>query len=115
LELLSIKDVCLTRKNPWSNALYEQMHQTVGTVLQTLVHIIPPQNMAQARDIIDDALDTTMHAMHTTVGTTLCNASGSLVFVQDMFLNVPLIADWQVIARLCGVGTGNSPDGPATR
>ena len=27
-----------------------------------------------------------------------------------MFLNVPLIADWQVIACLCGVGTENSPD-----
>jgi hypothetical protein len=32
-------------------------------VLRTLVHTNPPQNMTQARDIIDDALATAMHAM----------------------------------------------------
>ena len=77
------------------------MHQTVGNVLQTLVHTNPPQNMAQARDIVDDALATDMHAMRTTVATTLGSAPGSLAFAQDMFLNVPLIADWQAIAILC--------------
>ena len=61
----------------------------------------PPQNMAQAWDIVDDALATAMHAMHTTVATTLGSAPGSLAFAWDMFLNMPLIADWQAIARLC--------------
>ena len=56
------------------------MHQTVGNVLRTLVHTNPPQNMAQARDIVDDALATTMHAMRTTVATTLGSAPGSLAF-----------------------------------
>jgi hypothetical protein len=56
------------------------MHQTVGNVLRTLVHTNPPQNMAQARDIVDDALATTMHAMCTTVATTLGSAPGSLAF-----------------------------------
>ena len=69
------------------------MHQTVSNVLRTLVHTNPPQNMIQASDIIDDALATTMHAMHTTVATTLGSAPGSLVFARDMFLNVPLITD----------------------
>ena len=41
-----------------------------------------------------------MHAMHTTVATTLGSAPESLAFAQDMFLKVPLIADWQAIARL---------------
>jgi hypothetical protein len=40
-----------------------------------------------------------MHAMQTTVATTLGSPSGALAFAQDMFLNVPLIADWQAIAR----------------
>jgi len=35
-----------------------------------------------------------MHAMCTTVATTLDSAPGSLVFAQDILLNVPLIADW---------------------
>jgi hypothetical protein len=55
--------------------------------------------MTQARDIIDDALATAMHAMQTTVATTLGSMPGALAFAQDMFLNVPLIADWQAIAR----------------
>ena len=100
LELFSIKDVCSTSKNPQSNAVCERMHQTVGNVLRTIVHANPPQNMTQARDIIDDALATAMHAMRTTVATTLGSAPGALAFSRDMFLNVPLIADWQAIARM---------------
>jgi hypothetical protein len=77
------------------------MHQTVTNVLRTLVHTNPPRNITQPRDIIDDALDTAMHAMQTTVATTLGSTPGALAFAQDMFLNVPLMADWQAIARTC--------------
>jgi hypothetical protein len=58
------------------------MHQTVTNVLRRLVHTIPPQNMtqAQARDIIDNALATAMHAMLTTVATTLGSTPGALAF-----------------------------------
>ena len=76
-------------KNPESNAICERMHQTVTNVLRTLVHTNPPQNMTQARDIIDDALATVMHAMQTTVATTLGSTPGALAFAQDMFLNMP--------------------------
>ncbi len=54
--------------------------------------------MTQDRDIIDNALATAMHAMQTTVATTLGSTPGALAFVQDMFLNMLLIADWQAIA-----------------
>jgi hypothetical protein len=77
------------------------MHQTVTNVLRTLVHTNPSQNMTQARDIIDDALATAMHAMRTTIATTLGSSPGALAFARDMFLNVPLIADWQAIAHTC--------------
>jgi hypothetical protein len=40
-----------------------------------------------------------LHAMRTTVATTLGSAPGALAFSRDMFLNVPLIADWSAIAR----------------
>jgi hypothetical protein len=69
--MFSIKDVCLTSKNSQPNAICEQMHQTVCNVLQTLVHTNPPQSMTQTRDIIVNVLATAMHAMHTTVATTL--------------------------------------------
>jgi hypothetical protein len=45
------------------NAICERMHQMVTNVLRTLVHTNPQRNMTQARDIIDDALATAMHAM----------------------------------------------------
>jgi hypothetical protein len=75
------------------------MHQTVTNMLRTLVHTNPSQNMTQARDIIDDALATAMHAMQTTVATTLGSTLCALAFAQDIFLIVPLIADWHAIAR----------------
>ncbi len=37
--------------------------------------------------------------MQTTIAHTLGSTPGALAFARDMFLNVPLIADWQAIAR----------------
>jgi hypothetical protein len=53
--------------------------------------------MTQARDKIDDALATAIHAMQTTVATTLGSTRSALAFAPDIFLNMPLIADWQDI------------------
>jgi hypothetical protein len=71
--------------NPQSTAICEQMHQTVGNVLQTLVHTNPPQNVAQALHRIDDALPTIMHAMPT-AATMLGSALGSLSLHKTCFL-----------------------------
>ncbi len=57
--------------------------------------------MTQARDIIDNALATALHAMQTTVATTLGSTPGALVFARAMFLDMLLIADWQAIAHTC--------------
>ena len=56
------------------------MHQTVNNVLRILVYTTPPQNMTQARDIIYDALATAMHAMQTTIATTLVSTLGTIAF-----------------------------------
>ena len=74
------------------------MHQTVVNILRTLMYSNPPPNMTQARDIVDQALALAMHAMRTTVATTLGSTPGALAFSRDMFLNIPLVADWQAIA-----------------
>jgi hypothetical protein len=42
-----------------------------------------------------------MHAMQTTVATTVGSSPDSLAFAQDMFLKVPLITDWQAIMHAC--------------
>ena len=57
--------------------------------------------MTQDGDIIDDALATAMHAIHTPVATNLGSAPGVLVIARDMFLNVPQISDWQAIVLSC--------------
>ena len=40
-----------------------------------------------------------MHAMRSSVHTTLGGSPGSLVFNRDMFLNIPLLADWHAITK----------------
>ena len=75
------------------------MHQTVGNVLRTLLHVKPPQTVGSANDLIDEALSTAMHAMRSSVHNTLGGSPGSLVFNRDKFLNIPLIADWHSITN----------------
>ena len=38
-----------------------------------------------------------MHSMRSSVHTTLGSSPGSLVFNRDMYLNIPLVADWHAI------------------
>ena len=98
LARLNIKDVPTTSRNPQSNAICERMHQTVGNILRTLLHTTPPTDVENATELIDEALSTAMHAMRTTVATALGASPGALVFARDMFLDIPLIAEWQTIA-----------------
>jgi hypothetical protein len=42
-----------------------------------------------------------MHAMQTTVNTTVGSSLGTLAIAQGMFLKVPLITDWQAITHNC--------------
>jgi len=73
------------------------MHQTVGNVLRTLLHGEPLQNIATAKEFVDEALSIAMHAIRVGIHTTLGSSPGNLVFNRDMFLNIPLIADWHAI------------------
>ena len=98
LATIQCKDSEGTSKNAQSNAICKRMHQTVGNVLRTLLHSIPPKNQDNARDIVDDALATAMYAMRCNVTTALGSPPGALVYARDMFLNVPLVADWTTIA-----------------
>ena len=81
----SVKDAQSTSKNPQSNSIFERMHQTVANVLTTFLYSNPPKNMTQAKDIMDNALATSMHAMQTTVSNTLGSTPGDLAFSRDMF------------------------------
>ena len=99
LQNCHIRDVCTTAKNPQSNAVCERMHRTVGNVLRTLLHGEQPQNIADAREYVDEALSIAMHAMRAGIHSTLGSSPGSLTYNRDMFLNIPLIADWHAITQ----------------
>jgi hypothetical protein len=53
LRSFDIKDVQSTTKNPQSNSICKRMHQTVGSILRVLLYSNPPQNLTQARDIVN--------------------------------------------------------------
>ncbi len=74
--------------------------KTIHYVLRTLANVNPPHNMTQARDIIDETLATAMHAMQTTIATTI-RSTPCCPFAQDMLLKVPQITDWQAITHAC--------------
>eukprot|EP00957_Ditylum_brightwellii_P180109 13719898-Ditylum_brightwellii.AAC.1 len=49
--------------------------------------------MQQATHAVDDALATAMHATRCAVSRALGTLPGNMVFQQDMFLNLPVLAD----------------------
>ena len=63
-----------------ASRMYAQPAKIHNLKLRTLVHTNPPQNMTQAKDIIDNALATAMHAMQPTVATTVECTPGTLAF-----------------------------------
>ena len=95
----SIKYFPTTSRNPQANTICERMHQTVGSVLCVLLYNNPPRTLSNAADLIDQAIATEMHSMRVNVITTLKGPPGSLVFGRDMFLEIPLIVDWQMIQK----------------
>jgi hypothetical protein len=99
LQNCHIRDVYTTAKNPESNVVCKRMHQTVGNVLRTLLHGEPPQNIANAKEYIDEAVSIAMHTMRAGIHSTLGSSPGSLTFNRYMFLNIPLIADWHAITQ----------------
>ena len=92
-----VQDVPTTSCNPTANPVYEDMHQTVGNVLRTTLHGNPPENLTRANELIYKVLSTAMHSMQSSVHTTLGSSPGLLVFNRDMYLNIPLVADWHAI------------------
>ena len=97
LDILAIRSVPTTSRNPQANAICERMHQTAGNILRTLVHTDPPRTVAQAKLLVDEALAQAQLALRAVISTPLQASPGSLVFGRDMFLDVPFIANWQWI------------------
>lgn len=92
-----IRDVPTTSRNPAANGICERMHQTVGSVLRTLIHSHPPRTLTDAKALVDQSLATASHAIRTNVSQATGYSPGALAFHRDMLLDVPLIADLMAI------------------
>jgi hypothetical protein len=100
LESWGSKDVLTASRYPAADAICKRMHQTVGNILRTtMIYTDPPHTVTEARRLVDKALATEMHAMQASDSTTLGSLPGALVIGRDMFLNIPLIANWHLIAQ----------------
>ena len=97
LAQMGIKDVCTAVRNPQSNAICKRMHQTVGDILQVVLHTNPPQNENDANQVIDNVLATAMHATRCVVTGPIQTSPGALVYGRDMIMDVPLIANLSAI------------------
>ena len=62
------------------------MHQTVGNVLRTLLHDEPPQNIANAKDYVNEALSIAMHEMTAGIHSTMRSSPGNLFLIETSSL-----------------------------
>ena len=75
------------------------MHQTISSNLRAILHHHPPQNLPQAKDIIDTCFAAAAYASKTAIHCTLNISPGALVFHRDMILDIPLITDLQLLHK----------------
>ena len=89
-----IKNSTSTSRNPQGNSLIDRIHQTIRQVLRIVTAEKDPETMSQTELVIEEKLATAMHACRSVCSSSLgYNSPGALVFGQDMFLDIPLIAE----------------------
>ena len=88
-----------TAKNPQANSLCERMHQTVANSLRAMRQMTPPAGIQHATQLVDTALANCLFATRSTVHSALRASPGSLAFNRDMILDIPMVADWELIRQ----------------
>jgi len=99
MQRAEIKNVVTTAKNPQANAICERMHQTVGNVIRTLLHVNQPADINSATELVESALATAMHSIRCAMHSTMKATPGSVVFHRDMLLNIPFQADLHALQQ----------------
>ena len=62
-----------------------------------MIYINPPRHSLQAAHAVDTALATAAYAPRTSLHSGLKASPGALVFQRDMLLDIPLLADFEVL------------------
>jgi len=95
-----IKSCPTTVKNPQANAICERMHQAVGNSLRALTSLNPPEGLLEAKQLVDTALANAAYATRATVHGTMKTSPGALAFSRDMILDIPFVADLNLIRTM---------------
>ena len=88
-----------TVKNPQANAICERMHQSIGNTLRTLTTFNPPAGLLGANHLVDTALANAMYATRAMHHGTLRATPGSIAFSRDMIMDIPFVADLQLLQQ----------------
>ena len=80
----------ITTRNPQSNAIIEQIHQTLGNIIRTF----DVSNIVN-NDPWSGILAATMFAVRATYHSTLHAYLMQIVFGRDAILNIKHVADWE--------------------
>ena len=100
LDYAGISKVLISLHTPTTNSIIETIHRSIGQVIRTLIHLLPPATPEDANMLVDNALATAMYAHCCSPYTSLGFYSPSaLVFQRDMLLDIPLIADIHTLTR----------------
>jgi transposase InsO family protein len=93
-EFLRIKRKPTSVKNPQGNAILEQVHQVITTMLRTTE--LNMVNTVVTSDI-DAFLKDAAWAICSTYHTVRKASPGAAIFGQDMLFDIPFLADWNKI------------------
>ena len=100
LDYAGISKVLISPHTPTANSIIETIHRSIGQVIHTLIHLLPPMTPEEADMLVDNALATMMYAHRCSPNTSLGFYSpGALVFQCDMLLDIPLIANIHTLTR----------------
>jgi transposase InsO family protein len=97
LNRYDIKRRPITTKNPQANAICERMHQAVGNSLRILRQWIPPAGIDDAKQLVNTALANAMYATRASFHSGIKSTPGALAFNRDMVMNIPFVADLNLI------------------
>ena len=89
-----LKSRPITTRNPQSNAIIKQIHQTIGNIILTF----DVSNIVN-NDPWSGILAATMFSSSATYHTTLQACPMQLVFGRDAILNIKHVADWEHIRQ----------------
>ena len=89
----------ISSKNPQANSVCERIHQMIGNALRVLSTLNPPAGLQDAQQLVDTAISNAVFATRATFHSSIQTTPGGLAFGRDMVLDIPLIADLQLIQQ----------------